>query len=389
MAATGNSPWKVLIAEAGATLAPYVQALRAEGYATLEVSSGAVALERIQQGDADVALVEDDLADQSALEVLRACARRVPIILCAASWNVTRAVQAMKAGAWDYLPRPIHTRDLLQSVASACQNRPDRPALDKLEARRRQAQKMELFGRLAGGVIHDFNNLLTVILGYCDVLKTNLAADHPLRKFVNEIDNVAVNGSALTHQLLAFSRNQVMEPRPVNLNALLTQMEAMVARLIGEHISVVVTPGKDLGLVRAVPNQLEQVILNLIVNARDAMDQGGVLALHTANIDLAGAAPPLVPGPYVLLQIADTGCGMDEHTKAHLFEPFFTTKSEGEGTGLGLSIVSSILHAASGHITVDSQLGQGTTFTIYLPRLAETTAGPHLTTQRAATGASS
>jgi two-component system, cell cycle sensor histidine kinase and response regulator CckA len=243
------------------------------------------------------------------------------------------------------------------------------------EEQLRQSQKMEAIGRLAGGLAHDLNNLLTVITGYCEL---QLAAATPAdssRAHAAQIMQAAQRATALTQQLLAFSRRQVLQPRAIDLNFVVGSLESLLQRLIGEDIEVVFTPALDLGTVRADPGQLEQVIMNLAINARDAMPKGGKLLLQTSNTELDEAFTRLhvgvVPGRYILLTVSDTGIGMDEQTIAHIFEPFFTTKGLGKGTGLGLSTVYGIVQQSEGHIFVYSEPQRGTSFKIYLPRVDE------------------
>jgi PAS domain S-box-containing protein len=248
-----------------------------------------------------------------------------------------------------------------------------------LEAQLRQAQKMEAVGRLAGGVAHDFNNLLTVITGRSQLLLLKLRPDHPLRRDVELIEETAHRAAALTSQLLAFSRKQVLQPRVLDVNEVVRGMETMLGRLIGEDIVLTTTLDRAAGYVRADPAQLEQMIANLVVNARDAMPLGGRLALETRGVVLderfARSHVGVRPGPYVRLIVRDTGVGMDAVTKAHLFEPFFTTKGPGKGTGLGLATVYGIVTQSGGAIRVESEPGQGATFTIDLPRV-EAAAAP-------------
>jgi PAS domain S-box-containing protein len=242
-----------------------------------------------------------------------------------------------------------------------------------LEEQLRHSQRMEAVGQLAGGVAHDFNNLLTIIAGRTRFAIQELGpGDGPMRSDLDEIAAAAERAAELTHQLLAYSRRQVLQPSVVDLNAVVAEMERMLGRLIGEHIEVELDLAPDLGHVRADRGQLEQVIANLAVNARDAMDGGGRLTLQTANVELTGTGgadgePVSARGPYAMLAVRDTGRGMDEATRSRVFEPFFTTKEPGKGTGLGLSTVYGIIAQSGGHIRVESQPGAGSTFAVFLP----------------------
>jgi len=263
----------------------------------------------------------------------------------------------------------------------------------QLEQQLRQAQKMEAVGRLAGGIAHDFNNILTAITGYADLLLEDLGATDPRRQDADEIHKAADRAAGLTRQLLAFSRQQVLQPTVLEVNKLVSDLEKMLRRLLGEDVELGTRLAPTTGRVKADPGQLEQVIMNLAVNARDAMPNGGKLTLETGNVDLdeAYAADhyPGRAGPFVLLAVSDTGIGMSEETQAHMFEPFFTTKEKGKGTGLGLATVYGIIKQSGGFIWVYSEVGHGTTFKLYLPRveeLAERASQPAQAPARAARG---
>jgi len=244
----------------------------------------------------------------------------------------------------------------------------------RLEDQLRQAQKMEAVGRLSGGVAHDFNNLLGIIIGYGEILEEGIPASDEKHESVNEILKAGRQASSLTRQLLAFSRQQVLEPKVLDLGAVVSDVEKMLKRLIGEDIELTTRLNPELGRVKADQGQIEQVVLNLAVNARDAMPQGGKLLIETSNAEIdevfAHQSPFSVEvGSYVCLCVTDSGVGMDAATQAQIFEPFFTTKEKGKGTGLGLSMVYGVVKQSGGYITVYSEVGAGTTFKIYLPRV--------------------
>ncbi len=258
-------------------------------------------------------------------------------------------------------------------VASLVQDVSERVGL---EERLRQSQKMEAVGRLAGGVAHDFNNLLTVIIGYTQILADGVPSGSRLAESAAQIKSAADRAAGITRQLLAFSRKQVLSPRIINLNDIVLNLDSLLRRLIGEDIEVITMPANGLGSVRADPGQIEQVLMNLALNARDAMPQGGTLTLETANVDLdeayAGEHQPIGPGHYVMLVVSDNGHGMTPEVRARVFEPFFTTKEVGKGTGLGLSTVYGIIKQSGGYIWVYSEPGRGTSFKIYFPRVDQT-----------------
>lgn len=239
-----------------------------------------------------------------------------------------------------------------------------------------QAQKMEGIGRLAGGIAHDFNNLLTAILGFTELAGETLQPDDEVQSYLHNIHKAAERATTLTAQLLAFARKQIIAPKVVDINALIQDVDKMLSRLIGEHIELSIVPSPEAGQVKIDPGQFGQVLINLVVNARDAMPEGGKITLKTANViveeDKPHQHPRVGPGDYAVLSVSDTGTGIPEELLDHLFEPFFTTKGQGKGTGLGLATCYGIVAQSGGHIHVESKIGKGTVFTIYLPRMQET-----------------
>jgi two-component system cell cycle sensor histidine kinase/response regulator CckA len=263
--------------------------------------------------------------------------------------------------------------------------------LQQREQQLRQAQKMEAVGQLSGGIAHDFNNLLAVIIGYSETMELRLAPDDPLRENTTEIRKAGQSAAALTHQLLAFSRQQVLQPKILDLNSVVTEMGKMLRRLIGVDIELTNKLASQLGKVKADQSQIEQVIVNLVVNARDAMPDGGKLLIETSNVDIsetvARSLPFLHPGSHVLLTVTDTGVGMDAETQRHIFEPFFTTKEPGKGTGLGLATVYGVVKQSGGVVGIDSRPGRGSTFKIFLPQAKESAeaAPPDITDTKSST----
>jgi PAS domain S-box-containing protein len=308
-----------------------------------------------------------DVVDPSSAEACEDAFRRAlagePVPRLESTWRTKDGREVAVEGSINASLRPDATpatRGVFRDVTER----------KRLEQQLLQSQRMDAVGRLAGGVAHDFNNLLTVINGYCDFALQQIAASDPLRHDIEEIHRAGERAAELTRQLLAFSRRQVLQPKVVDLNAAVAGMGKMLERLIGEHIELATAPGPSLGRIMADPGQLEQVIVNLAVNARDAMPGGGKLLLETRNVELgeaySEAHPYVEPKPYVMLSVSDTGPGMDAATRAQIFEPFFTTKEH--GTGLGLATVYGIVKQSGGSIEVYSEPGRGTTFKLYFPR---------------------
>ena len=281
------------------------------------------------------------------------------------------AVAFCAAGAWMHgLRRQRRSRRQIQSAH--LENQHHQSVRRELEAQLRQAQKMDAVGRLAAGIAHDFNNLMTVVLAGCDEALSTPGLPNEARESIEDVHTAAESAAALTGQLLAFSRRQIGQPRLVNLNEVVDDARRLIARVIKGPITLEVHQDRQLGNIVADVVQLQQVLLNLAVNARDAMPRGGRLVIETRNVSIDHQdvnRPPMPPGPYVLLAVSDTGIGMDEATRAHLFEPFFTTKAVGQGTGLGLSTVHGIVTQGGGVIRASSEVGVGSKFEIYLPRV--------------------
>jgi two-component system cell cycle sensor histidine kinase/response regulator CckA len=331
------------------------------------------------------ALHPDYLADR-LLERVGHDAAAPPLVLVvpgATPTNDAEVLRALRGGAWDYLGADDATR-FAATVERVLDHRMSARLIDDVDEGTRRArrerdqlrlqgmQKMEAVGRLAGGIAHDFNNIVQAIGGYSELLQESLAADDPRRATVNEILSAGDRAAALTRQLLAFSRQQVMQPRVLDLNAVVGNIESLLRRLIGEDVTLTARLATELWSVRADPMQLEQVLMNLVVNARDAMPSGGSVTIETENASLDPSAGTdafsVTRGPYVLLAVTDTGQGMPADVRARAFEPFFTTKELGRGTGLGLSTVYGIVKQTGGYIWVDSEVGRGTRIRIYLPR---------------------
>jgi PAS domain S-box-containing protein len=288
------------------------------------------------------------------------------------SWRVFESV-----GNWVFNGDGIPQRSVIVS-RDITERKQTEKKMVALQAQLGQSQKIEAIGRLAGGIAHDFNNILAVIQGYSDLCLSKIPKENPLRKDIEAITNAVKRATSLIGQLLAFSRRQGMEMEVIDLNPLLQNLEEMLGRVIGEDVQLVTILADDLGRVKADPGQIEQVLLNLALNARDAMPSGGKLTIETANVTFKETDRQnhmgLMPGRYVMISITDTGVGMTQEVKERIFEPFFTTKEVGKGTGLGLSMAYGIVKQSGGHIGVDSEPGKGAAFRIYLPRVDEPTA---------------
>jgi signal transduction histidine kinase len=353
--------------------------LKAEGYActTTRVETQEDFEEALELGNIDLILSDYSLPafdGLSAAEIAHETCPDVPLIFVSGTLGEERAIDSLKSGATDYVLKERLAR-LVPAVRRALQEVAERADRKQLEVRFIEAQKMDVIGQLAGGVAHDFNNVLAVIMGYGDLITSDLPADSPLRKYTEEIRLASVRASGLTRQLLVFSRKQTVQPVALDLNKAVNEMNQMLLRLIDENIELTIVPEKQIGCVRADSGYVGQVLMNLVVNGRDAMPNGGKLTVAITNVTVDEYHPHkcqgVIPGDYVVLSVNDTGSGMTDEVKAHLFEAFFTTKPLGKGTGLGMATCQTIVQQSGGHIAFDSEIGQGTTFHIYFPRVAE------------------
>jgi two-component system cell cycle sensor histidine kinase/response regulator CckA len=381
-------PLRVLVADDSENDAFLVlRVLKRAGYEPIHerVWSAPMMKTALQKQDWDIVISDYEMpgfAGFEALQLLKQSGQDLPFILVSAVVSEETAVAAMKAGAHDFIMKrklarlvPALERELQEAQTRAARKAAEE-ALRQSADQLRQAQKLEAIARLAAGVAHDFNNILTAISGHSELLLRQLDPGDSRRRNAEQIEKCAYMAAALTRQLLTFSRKQVIEPRVLELNAVVENIERMLRRLIGEDIEFRAELNPAAGCIKADPGQIEQVIMNLAVNARDAMPNGGKLTISTANVIVNEASrqniPGLSPGRHVMLSVADTGSGMSEQVKAHLFEPFFTTKPPGKGTGLGLATCFGIVRQSSGHIDVQTELGKGTIFKIYFPEIQQT-----------------
>ena len=371
-----KSPLHILHLEDDANDAALIQA-------TLETEGIACEITRVENRDDFVAELEFGGVDLilsdfglpafdglSAIAIVSAKWPDMPVILVSGTLGEERAIDALKSGATDYVLKERLTR-LAPAVRRAMQEVEEREERRRLKAQFIEAQKMEVIGQLASGVAHDFNNILAIIMFSVDLMSSELGSESPLMRYIEEIQHASDRAAGLTRQLLVFSRKQTVHTVVLDLNETVHDLDKMLRRVIDENIRMTITPGKQIGRVKADSGYIGQLLMNLVVNARDAMPDGGNLTIATSNITLdesyVRAHKGAVPGDHVMLSVSDTGIGMTREVKARLFEAFFTTKPTGKGTGLGLATCQTIVQQSGGHIGVYSELGKGTTFNIYFP----------------------
>jgi len=360
------------------TLAFLEFTLRSRGHRVVGCRNSAAAMEACKREKFQLALLDWNACHSSGIELCREI-RALPhgldtmILVCTEKAEPDALRLILNTGADDYLAKPFNDDFLSLRLNIAEQRARCRQEHRTLEERLRQSQKMEAIGRFAGGIAHDFNNLLTVIMGRTDLLLRMPVPQDRLQPNLQEISKTATRAAQLTRQLLAFSRQQVLQPEVLNLNAIVSDIDSMLQRLIGEDVSILKIFDHSLGRIKADASQIQQVIMNLALNARDAMPNGGVLTIETENVELTKSENfpdgEMPPGQYILLMVTDTGVGMDSATQSRIFEPFFTTKDPGKGTGLGLSTVYGIVKQSGGHITVITQPNKGASFRLYFPRI--------------------
>jgi signal transduction histidine kinase len=334
-------------------------------------------VEALEHGGIDLILSDYSLPEFDGLSALKIAHTRLPdlpLIFVSGTLGEEQAIDSLKNGATDYVLKERLSR-LAPAVCRAMQEVEDRAERRRLEAQFIEGQKMDVIGQLAGGVAHDFNNILAVIMGYSELIMSDLGPDCPQRKYAEEISLASKRAGGLTRQLLVFSRKQTVQTVVLDLNDALNDLEQMLLRLIDANIEMKIIHGKSIGRIQADSGYIGQVLMNLVVNARDAMPNGGKLTIETSNATLdesyTQAHPRTTPGDYVVLSVRDTGIGMTEEVKAHIFEAFFTTKPAGKGTGLGLVTCQTIVRQSGGYIDIISEPGQGATFSIYFPRSEE------------------
>ncbi len=364
-----DDPTMLLLAKSG---------LEQGGFRVVTCQSGVEAIAQFVQLEPKAVVLDVMMPEINGFKVCEELRKvpglgRVPIIMMTALDDAESIHQAYESGATDYAVKPINWSVQQYRLRAMIRAAEAETELGHSEAQFRQAQKMEVMGRMAGGVAHDFNNILTGMISYCDLAQMDIENSEAVISYLDEIKSAGLRAAELTRQLLAFSRKQKVKPRRLFLNHVVSGMGNMLGRLIKEHIELEIVLEDDLSWVRADTGQIEQVLMNLVVNASDAMPDGGRLTLTTDNVTLDrqvshdGSHIPV--GDYVMLSVKDTGCGMDELTAQRIFEPFFTTKDSGKGTGLGLSMVYGILNQCKAHAELNTALGRGAEFRIYFPRI--------------------
>jgi two-component system cell cycle sensor histidine kinase/response regulator CckA len=373
-----KSPLHILHLEDDPNDAELIQfALEADGITSsiLRVKTREEFVSVLERGGIDLIFSDFDLPafdGLSAAEIVQTRWPTIPLILVSGSLDEDLAIDSFKTGATDCVPKRDLSR-LAPAVRRAMREVEQVIEQRRLEAQVIESQKSELISQLSSGVAHDFNNLLAVILGYSDLIVSQLEHDSPLQKYIDEIRHASNRAAALTRQLLVFSRKQLVRPEVINPNEAVKELDKMLRRLINQNIEITIVPGSQTGHVKADSGHIGQVLMNLVLNARDAMPEGGKISIETDNVTLgenyAKKRAGIIPGDYVMLSVSDTGTGMTEEVKAHLFEAFFTTKTF--GTGLGLATCRTIVQQSGGHIEVRSEIGEGTTFKIYLPRVEQ------------------
>ncbi|HEX4121031.1 MAG TPA: response regulator [Verrucomicrobiae bacterium] len=352
---------------------------------TLESENVSCAITRVEDRGGFVAALERGGIDlilsdcvlpafdgMAALNIVRTRWPAIPLIFVSGTLGEQQAIDSLKSGATDYVLKDGLVR-LAPAVTRAMQEVKDRAERGRLEAQFIEAQKMEVIGRLAGGVAHDFNNILAVIMGYCDLMMIKVETEDTFKSYLETIRSAAERAASLTRQLLIFSRKEALQPVVLDINEVVKDLDNMLRRLIDENINLVIIPEKEIGRVKADSGYVGQLLMNLVVNARDAMPNGGTLTIATENVAFdetsASTVEGAVPGNYVMFSVTDTGTGMTDEIKAHLFEAFFTTKPKGKGTGLGLATCQTIVQQSAGYIGVHSEVGKGTSFSVYFPRV--------------------
>jgi len=375
-----KTPLHILHLEDDPTDAVIVQSVLEAGgiaCATIRAQNRDDFVAALERGGMDLILSDSSMPafdGMSALKIARAQRPAMPFIFVSGTMSEAQAVDSLQNGATDYVLKE-HLSRLAPVVRRAMREVEDRAERQRLETRFIEAQKMEAIGQLAGGVAHDFNNILEVIMGYCDLMTEEFDLDEKIKGYLETIRSASVRAAGLTHQLLGFSRRHKAQLVVLDLNDVVKDLCQMLPRLIDENIEVAVVFGEKTGRVKADPVRIGQVLMNLAINARDAMPNGGKLSITTGNVTLderhARAHPGAKSGDYVMLSVRDTGTGMTGEVKARLFEAFFTTKPKGKGTGLGLATCQTIVRQFGGHIEVCSEAGQGATFKIYFPRAGQ------------------